>query len=147
MIANENLPVAPHGFNIREANLTDVSELTQLWYDSFNKSHQFWNVVTPDDPVTRKWWNDTWTLGIKTGSRLFKTFVVEDLSQDRKLVAFARWNVPQENGEQDIPLPPYPTEWNAELTEAFWGGMPKNRRDVMGRKSHWSEFICHHLCT
>ncbi|KAF3923867.1 hypothetical protein ABW21_db0207594 [Orbilia brochopaga] len=98
--------------------------------------------MTPIDPITRKWWDDTWTLGIQVGPGVLMTFVVEDLSRDNKLVAFIRWHVPQLDGKQDIPLPDFPSEWDAELTEAFWGGMVKNRAAVMGRKPHWmGEFI------
>lgn len=130
----------PPGFAVREATLADVGDLTRLWYSSFNPSHKFWDIVTPRDAVTRQWWDAAWTLGIDARPTVLKTFVVEDLSHGGRLVAFARWNVPQADGSQDIPLPDYPAAWDPELTEALWGGMPKNRADVMGRHPHWSEF-------
>ncbi|ORY60061.1 acyl-CoA N-acyltransferase [Pseudomassariella vexata] len=133
---------SPSGFHVRDATLTDVEDLTRLWYSSFNTSHRFWDVMTPDDPVTHQWWNDVWTIGVKAGANILKTFVVEDLSQENKLVAFARWNLPQADGTQDIPLPAYPSHWDADLTEALWGGMPRNRAAVMGQQPHWMlEFL------
>ncbi|CAJ2511991.1 Uu.00g076160.m01.CDS01 [Anthostomella pinea] len=132
----------PPGFRVRDAILDDVPDLTRLWYASFNSSHAFWAVMTPDDPATRQWWNEAWTMGIQAGPAVLRTFVVEDLAQDGLIVAFARWNVPQEGGKQDIPLPEFPREWDLELTEALWGGMPRNRAAVMGQRPHWMlEFL------
>ncbi|RYP88857.1 hypothetical protein DL769_000223 [Monosporascus sp. CRB-8-3] len=128
---------SPSGFAVRGASLDDVEDLTRLWYSAFNTSHKFWEVMTPADAITRQWWDDVWTMGIKTGPAHLKTFVVEDLSRGGRLVAFSRWNVPQADGSQNIPLPDYPPEWDPELTEALWGGMPKNRADVMGQRPHW----------
>lgn len=127
------------GFSVREATLNDVDNLTRLWFESFNRSHSFWEAVTPDSPETVKWFHDLWTLGINAGTGILKTFVVEDLSQRKRPVAFARWNVPQADGEQNIPLPPYPREWDAEITDALWEGMARNRRAVMGERRHWSK--------
>lgn len=127
------------GFRVRDATLNDVGSLTSLWYTSFNPSHKFWDIMTPDDGVTRQWWDETWTMGIKAGPELLRTFIVEDMSNNRP-VAFSRWNVPQADGNQEIPLPEYPSSWDAELTEAFWGGMPRNRAEVMKKSRHWSEF-------
>ncbi|RYO85836.1 hypothetical protein DL766_005801 [Monosporascus sp. MC13-8B] len=133
---------SPPGFAVREASLGDVKDLTRLWYSAFNTSHKFWEVMTPADAVTCQWWNDVWTMGIKAGPAVLKTFVVEDLSRAGRLVAFSRWHLPQADGSQNIPLPEYPPEWDPELTEALWGGMPKNRADVMGQRPHWMlEFL------
>ena len=134
----------PPGFAVREATLSDVEDLTRLWYSSFNLSHEFWNVATPRDVPTREWLNATWSLGLETGPAMLKTFVVEDLSPSHgdgrpAIVVLARWHVPQADGSQDIPLPNYPSEWDSELTEALWGGMPRNRAAVMGQRLHWSE--------
>ncbi|KAF3909143.1 hypothetical protein ABW21_db0207870 [Orbilia brochopaga] len=128
----------PAGFAVREATYDDAEDITRLWYASFNTSHGFWKAATPEDSVTRQWLNDAWALGIKSGPNVLRTFVVEDLSK-KKLVAFARWNVPQADGNQDIPLPAHPSQWDAELADALWGGMPRNRAEVMGNRPHWSE--------
>ncbi|KAK8008706.1 Acyl-CoA N-acyltransferase [Apiospora marii] len=130
-VAPEILHHPPAGFHIREASKDDVENLTSLWYSSFNPSHPFWDVATPDDAVSRRWWNDTWSLGLQAGPDVLRTFVVEDLAQGGRLAAVARWNVPQDGGRQDIPLPEFPAEWDTEVTEALWGGMPLNRREVM----------------
>ncbi|KAI1506725.1 acyl-CoA N-acyltransferase [Biscogniauxia marginata] len=132
----------PLGFHVREATLEDVDDLTRLWYASFNPSHAFWNITTPDDAVTRQWWHDAWVMGIRAGSSVLRTFVVEDLTRNKQLVAFSRWNAPQTDGKQDIPLPDYPLDWDPELTEALWEGMPRNRASVMAKKPHWMlEFL------
>ncbi|KAJ6260178.1 acyl-CoA N-acyltransferase [Drechslerella dactyloides] len=127
----------PVGFAVREATYNDVDELTRLWFTSFNSSHDFWKAMTPEDPKTHQWLNDLWALGIKSGPSVLRTFVVEDVS-NKKLAAFARWNPPQADGKQDIPIPAYPSHWDSELIDALWEGMPRNRAEVMGSKPHWS---------
>ncbi|KAK6516283.1 hypothetical protein TWF506_006192 [Arthrobotrys conoides] len=127
----------PAGFAVREASYDDVEDLTRLWYSSFNLSHPFWNFVTPDNSVTRKWLDDTWIMGIRAGPNIFRTFVIEDLSQNKKVVAFQRWHVPQADGNQNVSLPNYPSEWDPELTDALWNGMAKARAEVMGGRTHW----------
>ncbi|KAF3927952.1 hypothetical protein ABW20_dc0108665 [Dactylellina cionopaga] len=131
----------PAGFAVREATYNDVEELTRLWFASFNSSHEFWKIMTPDNAITRQWLNDVWTIGIRAGPSAVKTFVVEELSQDKKLMAFLRLHVPQADGNQNIPLPDFPREWDAELTEALWVGMSKNRAEIMGDRPHWN-WVC-----
>jgi hypothetical protein len=143
MFSSETVHRPPSGFIVREATPSDVEDLTRLWYSSFNPSfnpsHKFWDEITAEDQETRQWFNDAWMMGIEAGSKVLRTHVVEDLCQERRIVAVARWNVPQQDGEQNIPLPSYPPEWDAELTSALWDGMPRNRAIVMGKRSHWCE--------
>ncbi|KAI1871738.1 hypothetical protein JX265_005724 [Neoarthrinium moseri] len=142
MPVSTSVPLAPAGFHIREANLRDVEDLTRLWFLSFNPSHKFWDVVTPQDQATRQWFIDVWAMGIAAGPEVLRTWVVEDLGQDKRLAAFARWSVPRADGLQDIPLPEYPKTWDPELTAALWDGMPRNRSAVMGARPHWMlEFL------
>ena len=140
MIAADIIPQAPAGFRAREATLADAEELAGLWFGAFNDSHKFWAVVTPDDRPTRQWFTDLWASGVTTGSDVFKTWVMEDLSNGR-LAAFARWCVPRADGTQECPLPAYPKEWDPELTVALWDGMAVSRAAVMGKRPHWSECI------
>jgi hypothetical protein len=133
---------APPGYRLRDAELADAGSITDIWYASFNPSHKFWEYATPDDAITRKWFDDLWTMGIKAGPGVIKTLVVEDMSQANKLVAFARIHVPQADGNQDIPMPPFPAHWDPEITEGLFGGMARARARVMGKKPHWMvEFI------
>ena len=128
----------PPGFRVRDAGLTDVESITNIWYASFNPTHKFFDYATPDDAATRQWFNELWTMGIQAGPGVIRTFVVENLSQENKLVAFSRWHVPQADGSQDIPMPPIPAHWDPEITDALWGGMARSRERVMGKKPHWS---------
>ncbi|KAI3325096.1 hypothetical protein HD806DRAFT_465677 [Xylariaceae sp. AK1471] len=133
---------APPGFRVRNAELTDVGSITDIWYAAFNPSHKLFDYATPNDATTRKWFEQLWTIGIKAGPGVIKTFVLEDLSRGNKLVAFSRWHVPQADGNQDIPMPPFPTHWDPYITTTLWGGMAQNRARVMGQKPHWmGEFI------
>ncbi|KAK6337858.1 hypothetical protein TWF696_001336 [Orbilia brochopaga] len=127
----------PLGFAIRPATLNDVEALTQLWIDSFNPSHKFWEVATPDIPATRRWLSEMWANGIKAGTSKIVTHVVEDLQKDKKLVAYSRFSPPQEDGSQELPIPEWPAEWDYEVSDALWGGMERNRLYVMGKKPHW----------
>ncbi|KAJ3577643.1 hypothetical protein NPX13_g2923 [Xylaria arbuscula] len=132
----------PPGFRVRDAKLTDVVSITNMWYASFSPTHKFFDYATPDDPATRQWFNEAWTMGIQAGPSVMRTFVVESLSEGNKLVAFSRWHVPQVDGNQDIPMPPIPEHWDAEITDSLWGGMARSRERVMGKEPHWmGEFI------
>ncbi|KFA69663.1 hypothetical protein S40285_10165 [Stachybotrys chlorohalonatus IBT 40285] len=132
----------PPGFNVRDATLADVEDITRLWYASFNQAHKFYATATPDDEETRRWFSETWTIGILTDPGVLKTLVVEDLTKSKKLVAFSRIHMPQPDGSQHIPLPDMPAGWDPEITEALWGGMEKNRASIMGKRLHWmGEFM------
>lgn len=129
----------PEGFRIRDAVLNDVEGITDIWFASFNPSHKFFEYATPNTPTTRQWLNELWRMGIKAGPGVIRTFVVEDLSHGNKLAAFSRWHVPQEDGNQDIPMPAFPADWDPEITDALWGGMARTRLRVMGQRPHWSK--------
>ncbi|KAJ2990434.1 hypothetical protein NUW58_g2952 [Xylaria curta] len=132
----------PPGFRIRDATLEDVEGITNIWYESFNPSHKFFEIATPDDTPTREWLNKLFASGITAGPGVIRTFVVEDLSQGNKIVAFSRWVVPQLDGNQDVPLPAFPPHWDPAVSEALWGGMARQRTKVMGTRPHWvAEFI------
>jgi hypothetical protein len=135
---NEPPYLAPPGFRVRDAEVTDAEAITNIWYASFNTSHKFWDYATPDDPITRKWLDDVWIVGIKAGPGVIRTLVLEDLSQGNKLVAFSRAHAPQADGNQNIPLPPFPAHWDPEITDGCFGGMARARARVMGKKPHWS---------
>ncbi|KAI9162983.1 hypothetical protein HJFPF1_04578 [Paramyrothecium foliicola] len=122
----------PVGFRVRDATLDDVEQITQLWYDSFYQSHKFFAYATPDTPATRQWLNEVWVMGILAGPSILKTAVIEDTESNNKIVCFGRLHLPQPDGSQAIPLPEPPAEWDPELTDALWGGMVRNRADVMG---------------
>ncbi|KAK6334054.1 hypothetical protein TWF696_002556 [Orbilia brochopaga] len=128
----------PEGHVIRPATLDDIENLTRLWFMSFNASHDFWKVMTPQDKVTTEWFNELWAMGIRAGPEVITTWIVEDLNQGSRAVGFSRLHVPQLDRSQTIPFPPFPKEWDPELADAFWNGMARNRAKVMGRRIHWS---------
>ena len=85
----------------------------------------------------RKWWSEAWQLGLDNPTD--RTFVVEDTDNQNKLVAFSRWMVPQQDGNQERPWPEMSeSEWDMEIVENFFGGMEENRRELMGARPHWS---------
>ncbi|KAK6535918.1 hypothetical protein TWF281_000168 [Arthrobotrys megalospora] len=136
-------PILPPGFEARRATDADVEALTRIWFASFNATNDFWRFLTPENDTTRKWLNELWTLGIRAGPSVFVTWVAEDLSKDRKVVAFTRWQPPQPNGSLDVPFPDFTPDWNEEVAEALWGGIANFRRDLMGNRPHWfAEFTC-----
>ncbi|KAF3153515.1 hypothetical protein TWF225_001787 [Orbilia oligospora] len=142
MVPNSR-PILPPGFEARRATYADVEALTQIWFDSFNATHDFWKFLTPENDATRKWLNELWTLGIKAGPSVFVTWVAEDLSKDRKVVAFTRWQPPQPDGSIDVPFPDFTPDWDEKVADALWGGIAKFRRDIMGNRPHWfAEFTC-----
>lgn len=98
----------------------------------------------PPDPPTRDWWVRAWTLGIEKDATA-RTFIAFDsslISEDHpegKPAAFARWIVPQEDGNLHRLWPDLLDEWDMELMGAFFGGMDVNREKLMGKRPHWSE--------
>ncbi|KAF3910593.1 hypothetical protein ABW21_db0203278 [Orbilia brochopaga] len=81
-------------------------------------------------------------MGIKAEPGVILTFVVEDVAENNKIVAFMRWHAPQANRSQAVPMPEFPEEWDAALVEALWGRNDQARAEIMGRKAHWmGEFV------
>ncbi|KAI1811975.1 hypothetical protein GGS20DRAFT_63349 [Poronia punctata] len=129
--------VSPPGFRLRDAQIADAEEITNLWYASFNTSNIFWHYATPDDPITRKWFDEVWIMGIKAGKDVVRTLVIEDLSKANRLVAFGRFQPPQKDGRNVLPMPPVPEHWDPEITDGCFGGMARARARLMGAKPHW----------
>ena len=68
-----------------------------------------------------------------------RCFVAENTSEVNKIVAFARWMVPQaNNGSLERPWPELKEgEWDAELAGAFFGDMDENHYELMQDRPHW----------
>ncbi|CAH0024884.1 unnamed protein product [Clonostachys rhizophaga] len=142
MISAELEPVSPTGFKIRDATLNDVGDISRLWFLSFNQSHKFFEYATPENPEVRAWLEEIFVIGIKAGPSVFRTFVVEDVNMNHKLVAFCRIHVPQPDGSQEIPMPEFPDGYDPKIADGLWGGMERNRASIMGRQLHWmGEFL------
>ncbi|KAF3915819.1 hypothetical protein ABW21_db0206184 [Orbilia brochopaga] len=139
MYREDIVPKSPSDrFMIRDATIDDTKALTQLWYDSYNQADPFWEVMTPDEPNTRQWWDTVWGMGIEAGPTKIKTFIVEDLENGKKPVAMCRINVPQVDVLQaDYLMPEYPSTWDPLLVENFWVAMSNARKEIMGTKPHW----------
>lgn len=145
MISANLEPVSPIGFKIRDATLNDVGDISRLWFLSFNQSHKFFEYATPENPEIRAWLEEIFMIGIKAGPSVFRTFVVEDVNMNHKLVAFCRIHVPQPDGNQEIPMPEFPDGYDPKIADGLWGGMERNRASIMGRQLHWSESNFHLL--
>ncbi|KAF3923243.1 hypothetical protein ABW21_db0200649 [Orbilia brochopaga] len=134
----------PEGFAVRDATMDDIGDIIRLWYMTFYTSSDFWKIVTPETPAARKWLNELWALGIQNSPERNRTFVVEDLANDKKIVAFSRWQVPIADGTQyDGSYPKhYPAEWDPEFLDGVWGAIARKRKEIMGDKVHLlGEFI------
>ena len=70
-----------------------------------------------------------------------RTFVVEDTQKDNKMVAWSRWMVPQDDGNLERKWPELnPDEYDMDVLGAFFGGMEKNRLELMGKRPHWCKY-------
>lgn len=58
-------------------------------------------------------------------------------TSDGRVVAFARWRVPQEDGNLEEKWPELPEGLDMEVMGAFFGGMEVNHADLMGSRPHW----------
>ncbi|EMC95807.1 hypothetical protein BAUCODRAFT_24807 [Baudoinia panamericana UAMH 10762] len=133
MAPHEDLKLAEPRFRIRGAEVEDVPAMTDVFFHSFNAP--FWRYFIADNPVNRKWWDDSWTMGIQNPTD--RSFVVEDTDKSNRIVAFSRWMIPQADGKLDRLWPELPGEWDQGVAGAFFGGMEENRVELMGKRPHW----------
>ena len=90
----------------------------------------------PENESRRRWWNKAWELGIESPSD--RTFVVEDRENDNKILAFSRWQVPQEDGNLERRWPELNSdEWDVEVAKDFFEGTEANRKAMMDGRPHW----------
>ncbi|KAF3205916.1 hypothetical protein TWF679_009097 [Orbilia oligospora] len=125
----------PLDFTVRPATALDASALTSLWFNVLT--------LTSSSPslATISWWNKVWTLGISFSPHLIQTYVVTH-NPTTRIVAFSRWQLPNQHSAQNTYLPDFPPEWDACLTEALWGGISKTKAEAMGNRPHWmGEFL------
>ncbi len=86
----------------------------------------------------RKWWHEAWLMGLNNPTD--RTFVVEDTENDNRIVAFSRWMVPQQDGNQERIWPSLDQgPADMEVAGSFFGGMEESRHKAMGSKPHWSK--------
>ena len=109
-----------------------------LWYvlmkQGFNAP--FWQYTWPDKTTSRQWLDQAWSLGLDNPTD--RTFVVKDTENDNRIVAFSRWMVPQNDGNQERKWPDINAdEYDMDVLGAFFGGMEENRVELMGKRPHW----------
>jgi hypothetical protein len=63
--------------------------------------HLFINAqyLFPDIPEVRSWLDEAWRLGLKNPTD--RTFVAVDPQENDRVVAFSRWMIPNDNGNQE----------------------------------------------
>ncbi|KJX99351.1 hypothetical protein TI39_contig362g00002 [Zymoseptoria brevis] len=77
-----------------------------------------------------------WAIGL--GNPTDRTFVAVDTQEHDRIAGFSRWQTPQAGGNRERQWPDIPEGlFDMELTEAFFGGMEVNRKDIMGQRPHW----------
>ncbi|KAF3769709.1 acyl-CoA N-acyltransferase [Cryphonectria parasitica EP155] len=127
----------PSRFQIRPASTADVPAMTDVFFSAFNAP--FWQYFMPDTPYMRGWMDRTWAKGLNYPTD--RTFVVVDAEAGDRIVAFSRWQVPQEDGNQthdayeDVKYDD--GVWDKEVADPFFGGMDENREKLMEKRPHW----------
>lgn len=111
--------------------MTLLSELIEKGFNA-----RFWQYLWPDKPIYRQWLDDAWSLGLNNPTD--RTFVVEDTENDNQIVAFSRWMVPRNDGNQERKWPELSAdEYDMDVCGSFFGGMEENRVELMGKRPHW----------
>ncbi|KAK4498057.1 hypothetical protein PRZ48_010713 [Zasmidium cellare] len=124
----------PTRYNIRPAQPSDFEAMTTVFYASF--TGPFWSYLIPNDATHQAWWDESWALSHANPTD--RQFVVEDLENNKEIVAFSRWMLPQDDGNQERKWPELKEEdWDMPLMGAFFGGMEENRKEIMGERKHW----------
>ncbi|KAK5124551.1 hypothetical protein LTR85_001768 [Meristemomyces frigidus] len=118
-MANDLKPAASR-FMIREAKKEDVSSMSDVFFHSFNAP--FWQYFIPPTPEKRKWWDDSWLMGIENPTD--RSFVVEDTERGNKIVAFSRWMIPQLDGNLERKWAAMAEdEWDMDIADCFFGAV------------------------
>ncbi|KAF3180293.1 hypothetical protein TWF788_006808 [Orbilia oligospora] len=91
----------------------------------------------PESQATRDFLRDLLSMSIRVGPSKLVTHVVEDLSNDGKIVACGQFSPPQPDGPVDLPFPEFPKEWDLEIADALWGKKSDSRTLLLGKQPHW----------
>ena len=128
----------PSNIRVRAATASDAEGLSDCFYVSFWPSHKFWTLTVPPK-VFHPFWVDAFRMGIEDDHSM-RTFVATDEDKGGKIVGFMRWQVPQEDGKQELMWPDLPKEADIDVLGPFFGGMDKNRNHLMGMRPHWCKY-------
>lgn len=117
---------------VEHATVSDVEELTDIWYASFGSSL---GNMFPDTPAVRQWWNDAHRDDIL--NKPFQHYLkVIDTASDGKIIAYAKWDfsVPAERGSR---FPPWHEECDKELCSRLFDALETERERLLGGKKNY----------
>ncbi|KAJ5208052.1 hypothetical protein N7449_002431 [Penicillium cf. viridicatum] len=120
------------------ATIEDLPAITELWFTVFNDPGM--RHLIPDTPGARDWFtaaNRTDML-TKPYQKYLKVIDpdVKDAQGQARIVAYAKWDLAMSD-ERGARFPPWHGDMRGQDCDAFFGGMEKNRRRVMGDKKHY----------
>ena len=118
------------------AQLSDVPALINVYMRAFTQPISL--ATFPRVPSVHSWWEAriAKAFEIEPGARFIMVTNAED-----EIIAFAKWVVPVPGGESDVAeaLPEWPEGSDRKLCDAFYGGLARERKRIMGNRSHYCE--------
>ncbi|MCJ1288099.1 hypothetical protein MMC26_007454 [Xylographa opegraphella] len=121
------------------ATLADVPVMTSIYLSAFQ------DVIAHDcfprtSPHIKDWWTSSNMDDMKNqaSARFLKVVDGDDI------VAYAKWNVPVQQGSETVlggdnpeDMPVWPQDANVELCDEFFGHLARERKRIMGNRSHY----------
>lgn len=130
MSDNSTSPIA-----ILPATPADIPQLADLFWTAF--ADAFNQLLFNRQPETEAWWHEVHRLGL-TEDPTLRTIKAVDTTTG-VVVGFARWVLPQADGNLERQWLELPAGTHLQLAEAFFGGMERSRKEYMGRRPHYCE--------
>jgi GNAT superfamily N-acetyltransferase len=131
--------VSAAAFKPRLATIADIPDICSLYFAAFSGSYILENCFPPSSPAVRDFVTASRKEDLEDPKHI--TFVIPD--ENGKVIASATWERPHPAGtppsesKVDYSAVPFPKDGNPELAAAFFGGMHRKNREIMGDRRHW----------
>ncbi|OQE46325.1 hypothetical protein PENCOP_c001G04652 [Penicillium coprophilum] len=120
------------------ATLNDLPVITELWFTVFSDPGM--RKLFPDTPGTREWFTEANRIDMLT--KPYQKYIkiidpnTKDAQGQARIVAYAKWDLamPDERGAR---FPPWHGDMPGQDCDAFFGGLEKERKRVMGDRKHY----------
>jgi len=144
---SSNTVIAAAAFKPRPATLADLDGICNLYFSAFAGSYILENCFPRSSQEVQEFVKASRKENLEDLSNV--AFVIPD--EDGNVIASATWERPRnpenhataaattaatagEKGEKEVP---WPKDGNPELAAAFFGGLQKKNREIMGDRPHW----------
>ncbi|KGO76730.1 Acyl-CoA N-acyltransferase [Penicillium italicum] len=128
----------PNPLVLEPATVQDLPAITELWFTVFNDPGM--RQLFPDTPGVRDWFTAANRTDMLTKPYQKYLKVIDPNTKDAqgqaRIVAYAKWDLamPDERGAR---FPPWHGDMPGQGCDAFFEGLEKERKRVMGDRKHY----------